>query len=72
MMNLNYFGTVFPIKAVVQGMKERRSGHIVITASQAAMIGVYGFSAYSASKFALRGFAESLDMEVCEYSQLYK
>lgn len=67
MMDLNYFGTVFPIKAVVQGMKERRSGHIVITASQAAMIGVYGFSAYSASKFALRGFAESLDMEVCKY-----
>lgn len=64
MMDLNYFGTVFPIKAVVQGMKERRSGHIVITASQAAMIGVYGLSAYSASKFALRGFAESLDMEV--------
>lgn len=66
MMDLNYFGTVFPIKAVVQGMKERRSGHIVITASQAAMIGVYGLSAYSASKFALRGFAESLDMEVGE------
>lgn len=64
MMDLNYYGTVFPTKAVVSGMKMRRRGHIVITASQAAMIGIYGFTAYSASKFALRGFAEALDMEV--------
>lgn len=66
-MDLNYYGTVYPIKAVIAGMKERRSGHIVITASQAAMIGIYGFTAYSASKFALRGFAEALDMEVNKF-----
>ncbi|XP_054285807.1 3-ketodihydrosphingosine reductase [Macrosteles quadrilineatus] len=64
MMDLNYYGTVFPTKAVVAGMKKRKEGHIVITSSQAGMIGVYGFTAYSPSKFALRGFAEALDMEV--------
>lgn len=67
-MNLNYFGTLYCIKAVLPGMKERRNGHIVITSSQAGMIGIFGFTAYSASKFALRGLAEALDMEVTKYS----
>lgn len=64
MMNLNYFGTVFPIKAVVEGMKSRREGYIVLTGSMASLIGLFGLSAYCASKFALRGLAETLYMEV--------
>ena len=32
--------------------------------SQAGQTGVYGYTAYSASKFALRGLAETLHMEV--------
>lgn len=63
-MNLNYFGTVFPIKAVVEGMKRRREGYIVITGSMASLIGLFGMGAYCGSKFALRGLAESLYMEV--------
>uniref|UniRef100_A0A1B6FIX8 3-dehydrosphinganine reductase n=1 Tax=Cuerna arida TaxID=1464854 RepID=A0A1B6FIX8_9HEMI len=67
MMDLNYYGTVFPTRAVLPGMKARGRGHIVITSSQAGMLGIYGLAAYSASKYALRGFAESLDMEVRPY-----
>jgi len=38
-------------------------GRIVITSSCAGQIGLFGYTAYSSSKFALRGFAESLVME---------
>ncbi|KAL1453604.1 hypothetical protein WDU94_009934 [Cyamophila willieti] len=45
-------------------MKQRGRGAIVITASQAANLGIYGLAAYTSSKFALKGFAEALYMEV--------
>lgn len=45
-------------------MKSRKEGYIVITASQAALMGIFGYSIYSGTKFALRGLAESLYMEV--------
>jgi 3-dehydrosphinganine reductase len=45
-------------------MKARKEGCIVITASQAALIGIFGYTVYSATKFGLRGFAEALQMEV--------
>ena len=51
-------------RAVVEGMKSRSEGHLVFVSSQAGLLGIYGFSAYSASKFALRGFAEAIHMEV--------
>ena len=44
------------------------SGRIVLVSSQAGQTGVYGYTAYSATKFALRGFAESLQMEVRFYT----
>ena len=63
LMDLNYFGTFYPIQYVLPKMKARKDGIIVITASQAALLGIYGLGAYSASKFALRGLAETLTME---------
>lgn len=68
MINLNYFGTVFPIKAVVEEMKKRGEGYIVITGSIASVFGLFGLSAYCGSKFALRGLAESLYMELKPYN----
>lgn len=41
-------------------MLERRSGHIVNICSAASLVGSAGLSVYSASKFGLRGFSESL------------
>ena len=40
-------------------------GRIVFVSSMAGQTGIFGFTAYSASKFALTGFAQALQMEVC-------
>lgn len=64
MMNVNYFGTFYPTKYVIGQMRTAGDGIIVITSSQAGLLGIYGLGAYSASKFALRGLAESLAIEV--------
>ena len=64
MMDVNYFGAVFITKAVLPGMIERQSGYIVNIASLAAVVGMYSYTAYGASKFALRGFSDALRMEM--------
>jgi len=64
MMEVNYFGTVYVTKAVLPGMMERGSGYIVNIASLAGLIGVFGYTAYGASKFAVRGFTDALRAEV--------
>lgn len=64
MMDLNFLGGVNVTKAALKGMKDNNGGRIVFISSQAGQVGLFGYTAYSASKFALRGFAESLQMEV--------
>ncbi len=66
-MDVNYFGTLWPTRAVVPGMINRRSGAIVMISSFAGVLGVYGYGAYSPSKFAVRGLAETLRMELKPY-----
>lgn len=66
MMDLNFLGGVNVTKAALKGMKDNNAGRIVFISSQAGQVGVFGYTAYSASKFALRGFAESLQMEVLD------
>lgn len=68
MINVNYLGTLYPIQAVVGGMKERRDGIIIITSSQGGLLGIFGLSVYASSKFALRGLSEALDMETRPYN----
>jgi 3-dehydrosphinganine reductase len=63
-MALNYFGTVHPIRAVVPSMIERNKGHLLLVSSAAGLVGVYGYSAYSPTKFAVRGLAETLRAEL--------
>jgi 3-dehydrosphinganine reductase len=63
-MSINYLGSVYPSRAVITTMKERRVGRIVFVSSQAGQLGLFGFTAYSSSKFAIRGLAEALQMEV--------
>jgi len=67
-MSVNYFGSAQVSHAVVSGMKGRREGGILFVSSQGGLCGVFGFAAYSASKFALRGLAESLAMELKPYN----
>ena len=55
--------------AVSQSLRESsgakyKPGFICLLSSQAGSIGLIGYTAYSASKFALRGLAEALQMEL--------
>ncbi len=63
-MAINYLGTVYPTRAVVPHMKAQRNGHICFVSSGAGLIGVYGYSVYSPTKFALRGLADVLRAEL--------
>ncbi len=63
-MNVNYFGTVYMTKVLVPGMVNRGSGHIVNISSQAGFAGIFGYTAYSASKYAVRGFSDALRSEL--------
>lgn len=64
MMDVNYFGTVNITKAVIPKMIERGSGHIVNISSMVGFLGIYGYTAYGASKFAVRGFTDILRSEM--------
>ncbi|MBX3287085.1 MAG: SDR family NAD(P)-dependent oxidoreductase, partial [Actinobacteria bacterium] len=64
LVRVNYLGTVHPTLAVLPGMAERHEGHIVNVASIAGLLGAPFEAAYSASKFAVVGFTESLTAEV--------
>ncbi len=63
-MRLNYFGTLHAIRAVVPAMISRGAGHVLVVSSDAGIVGVYGYSAYSPTKFAVRGLAEALRSEL--------
>jgi 3-dehydrosphinganine reductase len=63
-MATNYFGSLYSIKAVLPVMEQRRKGSIVLISSGAGLVGLYGYTPYSPSKFALRGLAESLRGEL--------
>lgn len=64
MMEINYFGTVNTVKAALPAMIARGSGWIVNISSIAGFIGVFGYTAYGASKYAVRGFSDALRAEL--------
>jgi 3-dehydrosphinganine reductase len=63
-MAVNYFGSLYCIKAVLPAMQQQGKGHIVLISSGAGLMGIYGYTAYSPTKFAIRGLAESLRPEL--------
>lgn len=63
-MSVNYFGALYSVKAVVPLMVKRGKGTVVLISSGAGLMGLYGYAAYSPSKFALRGLAETLRGEL--------
>jgi ribitol 2-dehydrogenase len=64
MWQTNVNGTFYPTRAVVPGMLERGSGTVVVMSSVAAHRAYSGNAAYSASKYAVTGFARALSSEV--------
>ena len=63
-MEINYFGTLHTTGLIVNGMIQRGSGHIVNISSLVGIHGLYGYSAYSPSKFAVRGLSDVLRYEL--------
>lgn len=63
-MDINYFGTLHTLKAVLPAMRARGDGQIAMVSSGAGLIGIFGYCSYSPTKFALRGLAESLRGEL--------
>lgn len=64
MFELNFFAVLSVIRAVLPGMRARRSGWIVNMSSVAGLSPVTGFGYYSATKFAVEGVTEVLRREV--------
>lgn len=60
----NFFGHVAMTQAVLPVMRRQRSGHIIMISSIVGLHGAMSISSYSAAKFALEGWSESLRLEV--------
>lgn len=63
-IQVNFLGTIHLVRAAAPAMAKAGDGHIVLIASGAAFLGIYGYSAYAPSKFAVRGLAEILRLEL--------
>jgi NAD(P)-dependent dehydrogenase (short-subunit alcohol dehydrogenase family) len=61
---VNVFGAVAMIQAVLPSMRKRRAGHILNITSMGGIITLPGLSYYHGSKFALEGISEALGKEV--------
>lgn len=64
MNQVNYLGTVHVCKAVLPAMIAHGRGHIVNTSSLGGLMGLFGYTGYCGSKYAVVGFSEALRREV--------
>ena len=62
-LKTNILGIVHPCQFIFPLMKKRKNGIIINVSSVAGFIGVFGYTDYAASKFAIIGFSESLKQE---------
>lgn len=67
LMKINVYGTRSVIATLLPSMKNR-GGQITIISSAAGLIGMYGYTSYSTSKYALVGLAECLRSELKCYN----
>src|ERR1700685_4521274 len=63
---VNVFGAVAMMQAVLPAMRSRRAGHIINITSMGGIITLPGLSYYHGSKFALEGISEAFGKEVKE------
>jgi short-subunit dehydrogenase len=68
LMGINFWGVVYGCKVFLPVLKEQESSHIVNISSVFGFIAPPEQTAYCASKFAVRGFTESLRHELEETS----
>ncbi|XP_005813095.1 retinol dehydrogenase 8-like [Xiphophorus maculatus] len=68
LFEVNFFGLVRLVKEVLPDMKQRQSGHIVVMSSVMGIQGLLFNDVYSASKFAVEGFCESLAVQAMKFN----
>ncbi|CAB1449688.1 unnamed protein product [Pleuronectes platessa] len=68
LFDTNFFGLARLVKEVLPGMKRRQSGHIVVMSSVMGIQGLLFNDVYSASKFAVEGFCESLAVQALKFN----
>jgi NAD(P)-dependent dehydrogenase (short-subunit alcohol dehydrogenase family) len=61
---VNVFGAIAVIQAVLPHMRKRRSGHIINITSQGGYVTFPGIGIYNGTKFALEGISDALAKEV--------
>ena len=66
-LDVNFFGGVYCIKAVLPHMLAQKSGHILVVTSMDGKIGLPPDAPYVSAKFALTGFCEVLRQEVSDH-----
>jgi 3-dehydrosphinganine reductase len=59
-----FWSVVNPCRAIAPLMVARGSGHIINVSSVGGFLGIYGYTGYSAAKFAVMGFSEALRFEM--------
>ena len=67
LMEVNFWGVVYPLERALRQMKRQRSGRIVILSSFTGLIPLPYLGFYSSSKAALLAYAQAVDDEVRPY-----
>jgi 3-dehydrosphinganine reductase len=63
-VQINYLGAVYLTHSLLPAMVAKGQGHVAFVSSLVGLMGIFGYTAYAPSKFALRGLAESLRCEL--------
>ena len=66
-IDTNFYGVVNVTRAALPVLRQQRSGHIIQISSVGGRIGMAGFSAYQAAKWAVGGFTEVISQELAPF-----